>query len=435
MKSRRVMLLSLVAASMMLAVLATYSPHSEHLAMAVKELKSTAKKTSDKGSMSTQTANSNANKPLSNTSDKVKVSFEAPPIIYANDLTPIKMKVADDKSGAPLTHVDWAISVKDPKGNVIYKTTTAHSHIGEMDFNLVFPTAGKNTVSLTTSSIGLKMMGMDVPAMARTHTLLSGDPMKGFEKDPDNDFGARTYEFPITVLSAKQVQKVQGSEKGTSLNVELATNADQITAGTPVTFVLTITNGKDGSMVTHPDMLLKVNTDAFVTSNSAPAGGMMAMNGAYHGHTGVMTYTTTFPRPGLYTLNADLASLPVSNLMFGTANAQFTVNVADSAGGSGLVSTSSAPGPNTVNIIGIESPFFVPNSINVKAGTTLTFVNTDGNIHTVTTVKKGTTQPDGLIDSGMIMGGKSFTAKFDKPGTYDYFCSIHTGMKGTVNVS
>ncbi|MEM3064017.1 MAG: plastocyanin/azurin family copper-binding protein [Candidatus Nitrosotenuis sp.] len=53
----------------------------------------------------------------------------------------------------------------------------------------------------------------------------------------------------------------------------------------------------------------------------------------------------------------------------------------------------------------------------------------------VTTVKKGTAEPDGIIDSGIIKAGETFTAKFDKPGTYEYFCAIHTGMKGTVNVS
>ncbi|TBR25383.1 MAG: hypothetical protein EPO63_01960, partial [Candidatus Nitrosotenuis sp.] len=29
----------------------------------------------------------------------------------------------------------------------------------------------------------------------------------------------------------------------------------------------------------------------------------------------------------------------------------------------------------------------------------------------------------------------SFAVKLDKPGTYNYFCTIHPGMKGTVKVS
>jgi len=419
MNTKRIMLLSLAAVSLMMLPLLAWSPeHGNHAAMAQKSLAASE------------------NKPLSDDSNNVSVSFETSKTVYANELTTLKMRVSDSDSDAPLTHVDWAISVKDPNGNIIYKTTTAHSHVGMMDLNISFPTAGQNTISLTTSSIGLKMMGMDVPGMARTHTMLSGDPMEGWKEDPDNDFGTRTYEFPITVLAEKQVHNVAGSEKGTSLNVEMATSSDQIVSGQPVTLVFTVTNAKDDSMVTHPDMLLKVRAGSFVTASSAPSGGMMMpMNGAYHGHTGVMTYTTTFPRAGQYTLNLDLNSLPVSNLMFGNAKARFTLNVADSIGDTQLVSAESTPGPNTVNIVGIEAPFFTPNSIDVKAGTTLTFVNTDGNMHTITTVKEGTAEPDGKIDSGIIKGGETFTAKFDKPGTYEYFCAIHPGMKGTVNVS
>lgn len=418
MNPKNAMLLSLAAVSIMTVSLLIWSEYTDHIAVA------------QTSPISTE------NESLAEDSENVLVSFEAPPTIHANELTTLKMAIMDSESEAPLTHVDWAISVRYPNGNIIYKTTTAHSHVGMMDLNLVFPIAGESTVSLTTSSIGLKMMGMDVPGMARTHTMLSGDPMEGWKQDPDNDFGTRTYEFPVTVLAEKQVRTVSGSEKGTSLNIEMSTNVDQVIAGQPTTLVFTITNAKDGSMITHPDMLLKVRSGSLVTTSSAPSGGMMMpMNGAYHGHTGVMTYTTTFPRAGQYSLNLDLNSLPVSNVLFGTAKARFTLNVAESAGESQIELASLEPEPNTVNIIGIEAPFFTPDSIDVEAGTTLTFVNTDGNMHTVTTVKTGTTEPDGKIDSGIIKAGESFTARFDSPGTYDYFCAIHPGMKGTVNVS
>jgi plastocyanin len=416
MKARKAMLISLAAISLLFVPLLVSAPqHENHLAAA-------------------QKATTSENKPLSDASDNVQVDFEVPKTIYANELTTLKMKITDEESGAPLSHVDWAIAVKDPFGNIIYKTTTAHSHAGQMDINVAFPTAGESTVSLTSSSIGLKMMGMDVPGMARTHTVLSGDLMEGWKTDPDNDFGTRTYEFPVTVLSEKQVNTIQTSE-GDMLNFEMATTADQIVAGQPTTLVFTLTNAEDNSMITHPDMQLKVRVGSFVTSKSAPVEGMMGMNGIYHGHTGVMTHTATFPRPGLYLINADLNSLPVSNVLFGQASTRFVLQVADSGSSSGFVSGESAPGPNTVNIVGIESPFFTPNSINVKTGTTLSFDNVDGNVHTVTSVKSGTTEPDGRFDSGLLKAGDTFSVKLDKPGTYEYFCAIHIGMKGTVNVS
>ncbi|MEO9309982.1 MAG: plastocyanin/azurin family copper-binding protein [Nitrososphaera sp.] len=416
MKPQKIMLFALAAVSLMLLPLLVWFPeHDDHLALA-------------------QKTPATKNEPLSDASNNVQVDFEVPSTVYVNELTTLKMRITDKESGAPLSHVDWAIAVKDPFGNVVYKTTTAHSHAGQMDINVAFPIAGTNIVSLTASSIGFKMMGMDVPAMARTHTVLSGDIMGGWKTDPDNNFGTRTYEFPVTVLSEKQLNTIKSSE-GNMLNFEMAINADQIVAGQPVTLVFTLTNADDGSMITHPDMQLKVRTGSLVISQSAPVDGMMGMNGIYHGHTGVYTLTTTFPRPGLYLLNADLNSLPVSNVQFGQASTRFVLQVADSTSPSEVVSTQSTPGLNTVNIVGIESPFFEPNSINVKAGTTLTFANVDGNIHTVTSVKSGTIEPDGSFDSGLMKAGDTFTVKLDKPGTYEYVCVIHTGMKGTVNVS
>ncbi len=380
----------------------------------------------------------NQNQPLSKTSNGVKVQLSVPPIVYANQLTQIKMKVSDDKSNAPLSHVDWAIVLTDPFGNIVYKTTTAHSHAGEMDFSYAFWTAGTYTVSLTTSSIGPKMMGMDVPPMARTHTVLSGDLMMGFKKDPENDFGARTFDFSIDVQPEKQAHTISGSQAGTSINVEMTTNTPRVVAGQPVTLVFTVTNGMDGSMVTHPDMQLTIKQGKYISSQSAPPGGMMAMNGAYHGHTGVISVTTVFPLAGHYIINSDVSSLPVSNLIFGKASTQFELHVYEPTGNAvtnTALTSQSSPAPNTVNILGIESPFFTPNSINLKAGTTVAFVNTDGNIHTVTSVKAGSQNSDGIFDSNMIKPGQTFTYTFSKAGTYEYICTIHPHMHGTVIVS
>src|SRR5574340_1209081 len=348
MRLKNIAALTAVGVFLTLATLLAYSqPMHNHVALAQE-----------------QSSDANSNQPLSKTSDGVSVSLITPPTVYANDLNTIQMKVVDEKSGAPLTHVDGAIVVKDPVGNVVYKTTTAHSHAGMMDFKYAFWMAGKNTVSLTTSSIGLKMMGMDVPAMARTHNLVSGDPMMGWKTDPENDFGSRTFEFPVYVLAEKQTQTIPGSESGTSINVEMDTNAPQVVAGKPVTLVFTVTNGKDNSMVTHPDMQLTFKQGSTIISRSSDKGGMMAMSGAYHGHTGVMTATLLFPTTGHYFVDADFSSLPVSNLMFGTASARFDVHVVEPTGVSSLENVSgSSIAPNTVNILGIESPFFAPNSI------------------------------------------------------------------------
>jgi plastocyanin len=72
---------------------------------------------------------------------------------------------------------------------------------------------------------------------------------------------------------------------------------------------------------------------------------------------------------------------------------------------------------------------FQPKVIEVHAGATVTWTNRDNIEHTITS---GT--PDGSFASEPFGKGKSFTATFDKPGEYTYFCSRHKSMHGTVKV-
>lgn len=376
------------------------------------------------------------NKPLSKASDNVTVDFTADSVIQANQLASIQMHAKDTNSGAKLSHVDWAIAVKDPDGNIVYKTTTGHSHTGNMDFKVSFPEAGESTVYLTTSSIGNMMMGLEVEPQGQTHTMLSGSP-KGFAKDPKNDFGSRTFEFPVYVQKIDQKHTLQGTLPGTALNLEMNTVSNKVVAGQPVTFVFTATKAQDGSMITHPDMQVVLKTGNYIAAESAPVEGAMTMNGAVHGHTGVMTLTEIFPSAGHYILDTNIQPSPLSSYMWGSANTRFDVFVSEpmTSTTSPTTDTSEHPSSNTVNIVGLEAPFFVPNTLNVKVGTTVSFVNTDGNSHTVTSVKPGTEDSDGIFDSGIIKAGKTFTFTFSKPGTYEYICMIHPHMRGTINVS
>ncbi|MDE1769011.1 MAG: cupredoxin domain-containing protein [Thaumarchaeota archaeon] len=391
------------------------------------------------------------NVPVSTTSDGITLKFAAQPEIYQYGLASIKMNITDATSNVRLSHVDWAIAVKDPQGNVFYKTTTAHSHVGIMNFGVAFPVAGNNTVSVTTSSIGTAMMGLEPTPKGRTHTMLSGS-LKGFKTDPLNNFGARTFEFPVYVEaqnSAPSIESTSGSSNvqtapidithtisgennGTSVNVELQSRANVVT-GSPSTFVITLTKASDNSMITHPDLQLTAQISNYTISKSAALKGEPTIHGAIHGHTGVMTWSPTFPAAGKYTVSINMSPSTLSNYDWGYATTQFDVFVSDTNGAS---NTAQEQSPNTVNILGLESPFFVPNVLNVKAGTTVTFVNTDATGHTVTSVKPGTTDPDGTFDSGLLSVKKNtFSFKFDTPGTYEYICSVHTHMRGTIIVS
>jgi plastocyanin len=75
---------------------------------------------------------------------------------------------------------------------------------------------------------------------------------------------------------------------------------------------------------------------------------------------------------------------------------------------------------------------FRPKAIEIPTGTTVTWINEDNIDHTVTS---GTPEaPDPDFDSGAFGKGQSFSATFDRPGEYAYFCAKHKSMRGTVKV-
>jgi plastocyanin len=98
-------------------------------------------------------------------------------------------------------------------------------------------------------------------------------------------------------------------------------------------------------------------------------------------------------------------------------------------------STASTSGSQNASIVGIKSDkSFDPNPINMKAGDSVTWTNNDNDIHTVTSGSDEGPSIGQEFDSGTLGEGQSFTHKFENPGTYEYFCSIHPSMVGKVIV-
>lgn len=111
-----------------------------------------------------------------------------------------------------------------------------------------------------------------------------------------------------------------------------------------------------------------------------------------------------------------------------------------------LASASSSPSTVVVSIPSgagsgqSAAPGFSPDAITVVIGVnnTVTWTNNDtsgkGTSHTVTP----TTQPSGgsmpSTGSGNISPGAAYSLTFTVPGTYDYHCSYHSWMSGTVIV-
>ncbi len=80
----------------------------------------------------------------------------------------------------------------------------------------------------------------------------------------------------------------------------------------------------------------------------------------------------------------------------------------------------------SANTILIKNFVFEPARMTVKVGSTVRWVNQDSVPHRIVFT-------DGA-DSTILAPMQSWSRKFDRAGTYDYSCTIHPTMQGTVIV-
>lgn len=81
------------------------------------------------------------------------------------------------------------------------------------------------------------------------------------------------------------------------------------------------------------------------------------------------------------------------------------------------------------NRIEIKDFAFNPQTITVKSGETVTWINRDEEPHTIVSVGKQ------FKKSTALDTDQEFTLTVGAPGTYDYFCSVHPKMTGTIVVT
>jgi len=82
--------------------------------------------------------------------------------------------------------------------------------------------------------------------------------------------------------------------------------------------------------------------------------------------------------------------------------------------------------PQTVTVA-ISNFAFEPATITIAPGDTVVFVNQDSAPHTAT-------HNGAVFDTGTLATGQSGSITIDESGSYDYLCTIHPSMKGTVVV-
>jgi plastocyanin len=120
----------------------------------------------------------------------------------------------------------------------------------------------------------------------------------------------------------------------------------------------------------------------------------------------------------------------VSNITGLSANTTYFVraystnSVGTAYGNEVSFTTGSVAAGNEVSII---SSSFSPTPLTVSVNTTVKWTNSDGIAHTVTS-------DNAVWDSGNISAGGTFSFTFTAAGTFNYHCSIHSSMTGTIIV-
>ncbi len=80
------------------------------------------------------------------------------------------------------------------------------------------------------------------------------------------------------------------------------------------------------------------------------------------------------------------------------------------------------------NQIVIKDFHFSPETLTVKPGEKVTWINRDDEPHTVVSVEKQ------FKKSAALDTDQEFTITAGAPGTYTYYCSVHPKMTGTIVV-
>jgi plastocyanin len=89
-------------------------------------------------------------------------------------------------------------------------------------------------------------------------------------------------------------------------------------------------------------------------------------------------------------------------------------------------------GPTSVDDLGVTIDIhgfaYHPSNVSVPRGAQVTWLNDDNADHTATE------KDHAAWDTQIIHGGEPFTIQFDTPGTFQYYCTIHPYMVGTLTV-
>ena len=97
------------------------------------------------------------------------------------------------------------------------------------------------------------------------------------------------------------------------------------------------------------------------------------------------------------------------------------------AAGTPVASAATPAAGGAATRVEIDNLAFIPPAVTIAVGEAVEWTNNDSIAHTATAA-------DEAFDSGILSEGQTFTHTFDTAGTFDYICTIHPFMRGTVTV-
>jgi plastocyanin len=196
------------------------------------------------------------------------------------------------------------------------------------------------------------------------------------------------------------------------------TDAHTVTIGPPYNFQI------NGSVPGTQNFLKNEKTFTTQPTHNSPgvqvsgrAGSVTGFGSFVAAHAGIYEYYCVY--------HVQLGMFGYLVVLPNAAASQTSQNVSTSTSASPGTTIDIEPGSYNVN----QTRNFVPDTVVVVIGVnnTVTWVNDDIAPHTVTSTT-------GAFNSGNISPGTGWAYTFTAPGTYTYFCSYHTWMKGTVVV-
>jgi plastocyanin len=94
----------------------------------------------------------------------------------------------------------------------------------------------------------------------------------------------------------------------------------------------------------------------------------------------------------------------------------------------GVVAVSGCTSQYTANTITIQNTTFSPTTLNIKTGTTVTWINKDNETQNIVS-------NSGIFDSGNLTTNQSYNYTFNQSGSYPFHSTINTNLTGTIVVS